>query len=67
MIATWSDSGTRDNESDEEHTSNICLTAKKVQDDGRFEYESTNEVDISALYECSKEELISILASFAKL
>ena len=63
MIATWSDSETSDSKSNEEHTTNICVMAKEVQDDERSEYESTNEVDISALYECSKEELINALVS----
>ena len=30
MIATWNDSETSDNESDEEHTANNCLIAKEV-------------------------------------
>ena len=67
QIATWSNSDTSDNESDEEHNANICLTTKEVQDNQRSEYESTDEVDISALYECPKEELINALVSFAKL
>ena len=67
MIAAWSDSDTSESESDEEHTANICLMAKDVKNDERFEYESTDEVDISALYDCSKEELINALVSFAKL
>jgi len=29
--------------------------------------ENTNKVDIAALYECSKDELINVLVSFAKL
>ena len=38
-----------DSESNEEHTANICLTSKEVQDGGTLEYESTDEVDILAL------------------
>jgi len=64
MIATWSDSEISDCESDKEHTANICLMAKEVQDDERFKYESTDNVDILALYACSKEELINALVSF---
>ena len=67
MIAAWSDSDTSDSEGDEEHTANICRMAKEVQANGRSEYESTDGVDISALYECSKEQLIDALVSFAKL
>jgi len=51
MITTWSDSETSNSESDE-HTAYICLIAKEVQGDERSEYESTDEVDISAPYEC---------------
>ena len=38
--------------------------AKEGQD---HELENTNEVDIPALCECSKDELINVLVSFAKL
>ena len=55
MIVAQSDNETSDSKSNEEHTTNICVMAKEVQDDERSEYESTNEVDISALYECSKD------------
>ena len=64
MIIAWSDSDTSDSENDEEHTTNTCLTAIEWQD---HEHEKTNEVDIAALYECSKDELINALVSFAKL
>ena len=64
MITVWSDSDTSDSESDEEHNANICLMARKGQD---HEPENTNEVDIAALYECSKDELINALISFAEL
>jgi len=50
IITAWSDSDTSDSEGDEEYTANICLMAKKVQDNGRFECESTDEVDILTLY-----------------
>jgi len=62
MIVAWSDS-----KSDEEHTINTYLMAKEEQDDGQSEYESIDEVDILALYECSKDELIDALISYAKL
>ena len=64
MVAAWSSSKTSDSESDIEHTANIYLMAKEVQDDERFKYESTDNVDILALYACSKEELINALVSF---
>jgi len=67
MIAAWSDSEASDSKSNEEHTINTCLMAKEVQDDEQSEYKRTDEVDISALYECSKDELIDALISFAKL
>ena len=56
MIASWSHSETSDSESDEEHTTNTCLMANDVQSDEQLENESTDEVDISALYESSKDE-----------
>ena len=62
MIAAWSDSDTSESESDDEHNANICLMAKEGQD-----HENTNEVNIAALYECSKDELINALVSFARL
>ena len=67
MIATSSDNETSHSKSDEEHTANICLMAGEVQYDERSEYESTDKVDIPALYECSKEELIDVLICFAEL
>ena len=67
MIAAQSDSKTSDSESDEEHTTNTCLMANDVQNDEQSEYESTEEVHISSLYECSKDELIDALISFANL
>ena len=66
MIAAWSNSDPSDSESDEEHNANICLMDNEVQEDQRFEYESTDEVHISALYECSKEELINALVNNLK-
>jgi len=39
-------------ENDEEHATNICLMAKEMQGDKKSEYESSDEVDISTLYEC---------------
>jgi len=41
--------------------------ANDVQNDEQSEYESTEEVHISSLYECSKDELIDALISFANL
>ena len=64
MIAAWSDSETSESESDEEHTNNTCLMAK---DGESSEHESMDEVDISGLYKCSKDELIDALISFANL
>ena len=63
MVATWSDSEMSDSVSDDEQVSNICLIAK--ENNGKTEYECSSEVDIWALYECSKEELIDNLISFA--
>jgi len=41
--------------------------AKEVQDDKETEYESSDEVDVLALYEYSKEELIDALISFVNI
>ena len=38
-----------------------------VKEEQDHEHGSTNEVDITALFECSKDELINALVSFAKL
>jgi len=67
MVAAWSDSESNESESDEEHKANIYLMAKEVQDDKETEYESLDEVDTSALYEYSKEELIDTMISFANI
>jgi len=67
MVATWSEGKTNDSESNEEHAANICLIAKEVQENERPKYESTNKVDISAIYECYKEELLDTLVTFIKL
>jgi len=40
MIAAWNDSEMSDSESEEEHTANMCLLAKELQDNERFEFES---------------------------
>jgi len=56
-----------DSESDEEHTANICLLAKEVQNNKESEYENSHEVDASELYKYSKEELIDTLISFANI
>jgi len=64
MIAAWSDSDTSESESDEEHKANICLMAREGQ---AHEPENTNEVDIAALYECCKDELINALISFTEV
>ena len=37
MVVAWSDSKTSDSETDEEYATNICLMAKKVQDNERLE------------------------------
>ena len=65
MVAAWSDSETSFSESDDEQVASVCLMAK--EDDGKTEYESSYEVDISTLDECSKEELINALINFANL
>ena len=54
-LATWSNSNSSEIENDEELTANIYLLAKKAQDDNETEYESSNEVNVSALYGYSKE------------
>ena len=38
-----------------------------MQEEEQSKYESTDEVDISSLYDCSKDELIDALINFAKL
>ena len=67
MVAAWSDSESSESESDEEHTANICLMAKEVQNNNETEYENSDEVDASELYKYSKEELIDTLISFASI
>ena len=41
--------------------------AKEIHDDQITQYEGSNEVDVSALYTCSKNELIDAFISFANL
>jgi len=41
--------------------------AKDAQEGEQSEHESTNEVDILALYECSKDELIDAIIGFSNL
>ena len=67
MIAVWSDSESSESDNYEEHVINTCLMAKDMQEEEQSEYGSTDEVDISSLYDCSKDELIDALISFAKL
>ena len=66
MVVAWSDSESSDIESGEKKVANICLMAKEAQDD-KNEYERSDEVDASLLYEYSKDELIDALISFANL
>ena len=65
MVAAWSDNKSSESENDKEHTANVCLMTKEVQDDKETEYKSSYEVDVYGLYEYSKEELIEALISFA--
>jgi len=67
MADAWSDSESSESESHEEHTANICLMAKEVQNNKETEYENSNEVDASKLYKYSKEELIDTSISFANI
>jgi len=67
MIAAWSDSESSESESDEQHTANICLVAKEVQNNKETEYENLDEVDVSELYKYSKEKIIDTLISFANI
>jgi len=39
-VATWSDNKSSQSKRDEEHTTNICLMTKEVEDDKETEYAS---------------------------
>ena len=54
-LATWSNRNSSEIENDEELTTNIYLPAKEAQNDNETEYESSDQVNVSALYGYSKE------------
>jgi len=67
MVATWSDSETSKSDSDEEQVANIWLIIKEIRDNEITEHEGSDEVAVSALYKCFKDEVIDALISFANL
>ena len=50
MVSAWSDSEASESESDEEHTADICLMAKEVQNNKDLEYENSDMVCLKLWY-----------------